>query len=67
MKNKTIIWYTVKYFILGTVTIYVWQLAGKLATAKDDFQNIIGSALLAGLFLTWVLVFKHDLGKVVEK
>jgi hypothetical protein len=47
--------------------MYVWQFAGKLATAKDDFQNIIGSALFAGLFLTWVLVFKHDLGKVVEK
>lgn len=67
MKNKTIIWYTVKYFVIFTLTTYLWQTAGELSTAKDDVQNIVGGALFAGLFLTWVLVLKHDLTKVGEK
>ena len=66
MKNKTIIWYTVKYFILFTVTTYCWQWAGELVSVKNDVQNIVGSALFAGLFLTWVLVLKHDIAKLSE-
>lgn len=66
MKNRTIIWYVVKYVSLIVATIGMWQWSGVLITAKSDIQNLIGVALCTGLFLGVVLTFRSDVIKVIK-
>jgi len=66
MKNKTIIWYVLKYFVLISGGFIAWQYAAKLATERDDLKNLIGYALFTGIVLTIVLTLKSEFAKLSE-
>ena len=42
MSDKTIVKNATKYFLAIIVTMYLWQFAGRMVTAKNDIENIIG-------------------------
>lgn len=67
MSNKTIVKNATKYFLSILVTMYLWQFAGKLVTAKDDIQNIIGYVVYFVMSITWFLMIKRDITIAVNK
>lgn len=64
--NKNIAKYCSKYFFLMVASAFVFDGACKLCTEKDTFSNLIGSTLFAGLVLSWVLILKSDVTKLVK-
>lgn len=63
--NKNIAKYCSKYFFLMIGSAYVFTWSSEMVNAKNDAQNVIGSALFAGLFVGWLLVLKSDVTKFV--
>ena len=66
LTNYNIAKYSIKYFFLFVVTAMTVEWAGKLCTVNDTFTNILGTTLFAGLFLSWVLLLKSDVTKLVK-
>jgi hypothetical protein len=44
--------------------MYGWQFASKMASAKNDVENVVGFALYAGLFLGVVITLWSDVEKL---
>ena len=64
--NKNIVKYCAKYFVVLTVSAYVWSNASELTNQKSDYANLVGSALFAGLFIGLLLILKSDVTKLVK-
>jgi len=67
MSNKTIVKNATKYFLAVIVTMYLWQFAGKLVTAKNDIENIIGFVVYFAMSISWFLMLKRDITIVASK
>ena len=67
MSNKSIVKIAARYFLAVLVTIYLWQFAGKLLTAKNDIENVIGSFVYFAIVIIWLLMLKNDVMIVVSK
>ena len=67
MSNKTIVKNATKYFLAVIVTMYLWQFAGKLVTAKNDIENIIGFVVYFAMSISWFLMLKRDITIAVSK
>ena len=65
--NKNIVKYCVKYFVLTTLGVYIFNLSASMINQKSDVANLIGSALFAGLFVGTVVILKSDVTKLVKK
>lgn len=63
--NKNIWKYCSKYFFLMIGSAYVFTWSSEMVNAKNDAQNVIGSALFAGLFVGWLVVLRSDVTKFV--
>jgi len=57
-------WYIFKYFCITNTVMYGWQFASKMASAKNDVENVVGFALYAGLFLGVVITLWSDVEKL---
>jgi hypothetical protein len=44
--------------------MYGWQFASKMASAKNDVENLVGFALFAGLFVGTVVNLWSDVEKL---
>ncbi len=64
MKNKNIIKYTAKYFLLLFVTSIGYGFANEMLNAKSDFANYSGLAILLAIAIGWVTVLSDDLKKI---
>jgi hypothetical protein len=64
--NKNIVKYSIKYFVVLTLTSYGWSEASSLASQKSDVANLMGTALFAGLFIGLLLILKSDGTKLVN-
>lgn len=60
MSDKTIVKNATKYFLAILVTMYLWQFAGKMVTAKNDIENIIGYVVYFVMSIAWFLMIKRD-------
>jgi len=61
------IWkYCAKYFFLLTLGAYVYNTCKNLINQKSDIANLLGTALFAGLFMSWLLFLKSDVTKLVS-
>ena len=61
------IWkYCSKYFFLIAIGAYIYDMSSRYINQKNDFANLIGSALFAGLFVAVVLILKSDVTKLVQ-
>lgn len=66
LTNKNIVKYCAKYFVVLTVGAYLYNLSTSLINQKSDVANLVGTALLAGLFIGSVLILKSDVTKLVK-
>ena len=64
--NYNIVKYCAKYFVVLTVGAYVYNMSSHLINQKSDVDNLIGSALFAGLFIVSLLILKSDVTKLVK-
>lgn len=67
MSDKTIVKNATKYFLAILVTIYLWQFAGKMMTAKNDIENIIGYIVYFAMSIFWFLMIKRDITIAANK
>lgn len=67
MSNKIIVKNATKYFLAVIVTMYLWQFAGKLVTAKNDIENIIGYTFYFVMSVSWFLLIKRDITIMIGK
>ena len=66
LTNYNIVKYCAKYFVVLTVGTYVYNMSSHLINQKSDVDNLIGSALFAGLFIVSLLLLKSDMTKLVK-
>ena len=64
MKNKFLIKYVVKYFILLVIATYAFQGGAYLVNQKDDFAKLLGCAIFTGLAVGGAVVLASDINKV---
>lgn len=67
MSNKTIVKNATKYFLAILVTMYLWQFAGKMVTAKNDIENVIGYVVYFVMSISWFLMIKRDITIAANK
>lgn len=67
MSNKNILKNATKYFVAIVSTIYFWQFAGRLGTAKNDIENMIGYFLFFAMAMIWFFIIKNDIKAVFNK
>lgn len=67
MSDKTIVKNAIKYFLAILVTMYLWQFAGKMVTAKNDIENIIGYVVYFVMSISWFLMIKRDITIAANK
>jgi hypothetical protein len=67
MNNKTIVKNATKYFLAVVVTMYLWQFAGNLVSAKNDIENIIGFSVYFVMSISWFLMLKRDITIAASK
>ena len=67
ISNRNLFKYCSKYFFLMIGSAYVFTWSSEMVNAKNDAQNVIGSALFAGLFVSWLVVLRSDVTKFVTK
>lgn len=67
MSDKTIVKNATKYFLAILVTMYLWQFAGRMVTAKNDIENIIGYVIYFGMSISWFLMIKRDVTIAANK
>lgn len=67
MSDKTIVKNATKYFLAILVTMYLWQFAGKMVTAKNDIENIIGYVVYFVMSIAWFLMIKRDITIAANK
>ena len=61
------IWkYCAKYFFVLTIAAYVFNTCTNLINQKSDVANLLGTALLAGLFISTLVILKSDVTKLVK-
>ena len=66
LTNYNIVKYCAKYFVVLTVGAYVYNMSSHLINQKSDVDNLIGSALFAGLFIVSLLILKSDVTKLIK-
>ena len=66
LNNKNIVKYCAKYFVVLTVGAYLYNLSANLINQKSDVANLVGTALLAGLFIGSILILKSDVTKLAK-
>lgn len=66
LTNKNIVKYCAKYFVVLTVGAYLYNLSASLINQKSDVANLVGTTLLAGLFIGSILILKSDVTKLVK-
>ena len=64
--NKNIVKYSLKYFVVLTVSAYVFNTCTNLINQKSDVANLVGTALFAGLFIGSLIILKSDVTKLVK-
>ena len=57
-------WYTFKYFCITISVMYGWQFASKMASAKNDVENVVGFVFFAGLFVGTVVNLWSDVDRL---
>ena len=67
MTNKTIVKNATRYFLAVLVTIFLWEFAGKMMTAKNDIENVFGCTVYFVILIGWLLMLKRDVMIVVSK
>ena len=66
LTNYNIVKYCSKYFFVLTIGAYIYNASTNLINQKSDVENLIGSALFAGLLIGSLLILKSDVTKLVK-
>ena len=66
LTNYNIVKYCSKYFFVLTIGAYIYNVSTNLINQKSDVANLVGTALLTGLFIGSVLILKSDVTKLVK-
>ena len=64
--NKNIVKYSLKYFVVLTVSAFILNQCTNLINQKSDVANLVGTALFAGLFIGTLIILKSDVTKLVN-
>jgi hypothetical protein len=64
--NKNIVKYSLKYFVVLTVGVFILNQCTNLINQKSDVANLLGTALFAGLFIGTLIIVRHDVAKLIK-